>query len=78
MGSFFSSQYSTSSKNISSQSSTGSSGSSIKEKSKYNLNNVFSNMGNFSNNFYQIDSQEIKDKHSQNGNESWKNFIKKK
>ena len=72
------SQSSTNSKNICSQSSSNSSGSNIKEKSKYNLKNVFSNMGNFSNNFYQINSQEIKDKHSQNGNESWKNFIKKK
>ena len=47
-------------------------------KTNSNLNNVFSQMGNFSPNFYQVDSEEIKYKYLQNSNTSWQYSILKK
>ena len=56
----------------------GSSKSSGIRQSKSNSSGDFSQMGNFAPKLYQIDSQEIKNKHSQYGNESWKNNILEK
>ena len=47
-------------------------------KTNSHLNSVFSQMGDFSPNLYQVDSQEIRNKHSLYGNESWKGFILEK
>ena len=51
------------------------SSSSKSSKKNITLNNVFSYMGNFSPSFYQIDSNEIRNKHSKHSNESWKDVI---
>ena len=51
------------------------SSSSKSSKKNTSSNSVFSYMGNFSPNFYKIDSNEIRNKHLQYGNESWKTVI---
>lgn len=83
MGSFFNSSSNSSdslkdSSGSSSHSLKGSSGNSIKGKNNYKSGNCFSYMGDFSTKIYQIDSQEIKNKHSQNCNQSWETYILEK
>ena len=55
-----------------------SSGNFIKGKSNFKSGECFNYMGDFSTKIYQIDSQEIKNKHSQNCNQSWENYILEK